>query len=213
MPRMSGHTSATIGTHYGKWTVAGEPFRKNGKWMIPCKCECGNEGSIPFGNLRLGGSTSCRSCGSQYAGFKHGLSTQSEHNVWILMRQRCGNPNNRGYVNYGGRGIVVCERWINSFENFYADMGPRPSPKHSIDRIDNDGPYSPENCRWATRDEQACNKRSNVLIVVDGVEMTMANASAVTGVPAKTIQQRIVRGWDRTRAATEPVHPSRWDKA
>lgn len=87
----------------------------------------------------------------------HGLTHSREYRVWWDMKQRCTNPNNSRFYKYGGRGISVCERW-SRFENFYADMGPRPSPKHSIDRIDNDGNYEPGNCHWATRSEQQHNK-------------------------------------------------------
>jgi hypothetical protein len=83
----------------------------------------------------------------------------AEYNIWITMKQRCSNPKTNGYINYGGRGIIVCERWLNSFENFLKDMGRKPSGDHSIDRIDNDGNYEPNNCRWATQKEQYENSR------------------------------------------------------
>jgi len=98
----------------------------------------------------------------------HGQTCSFEYISWIGMFQRCNNPNDRGYSNYGGRGIKVCDRWFQSFENFLADMGKKPTPSHTIDRIDNDGNYTPENCRWATMQEQCRNRRNNRRITFQG---------------------------------------------
>lgn len=111
------------------------------------------------------------------------------------MRQRCQNPNDRTYKNYGGRGITVCDRWLESFENFYADMGPKPSPKHSIERKDNDGPYSPENCRWATRVEQGRNRRNNRRVTIGGETKCLSEWAVVAGVCYATMLSRTRRGW------------------
>lgn len=132
--------------------------------------------------------------------------------AWSDMRQRCSNPKSRFYSRYGGRGIRVCERWNNDFEAFVADMGPKPSPAHSVERIDNDGPYSPENCRWATRKEQNSNSTRCNFRVVGGVRMTLTQIWETRGnqaVPFDTFRGRVNRGWDIDQALGIAPPPAR----
>jgi hypothetical protein len=135
-------------------------------WL--CRCDCGEERSVSGNSLRRGNSFSCGcwnlarlALRNLTHGHARGHSTSPEYRSWSGMIQRCRNPENPGWKNYGGRGIKVCERW-RSFENFLADMGRKPSPLHSIDRFpNNDGNYEPGNCRWATRFEQRHNRRDS----------------------------------------------------
>jgi hypothetical protein len=113
-----------------------------------------------------------------------------EYRAWSAMKLRCANPNNEQYHNYGGRGITVCDRWRQSFAAFLVDMGPRPSPRHSIDRIDNNGNYEPGNCRWATSREQNRNRRNNIVLTHDGRTMCLADWARELGVPRGTLLAR-----------------------
>jgi hypothetical protein len=129
----------------------------------------------------------------------------SEYQAWNQMRQRCCNPKDRGFRYYGGRGICVSERWQNSFEAFFADMGPKPGPGYSLDRIDNSANYEPGNCRWATRQEQARNMRSNRLLAFGGRTMTLADWAQETGIAWNCLWMRLKYGWSVEDALT--VHP------
>ena len=104
------------------------------------------------------------------------LSILSETAIWSSMKQRCSNEKMQSYANYGGRGITVCDRWKDDFFAFYMDVGPRPSIHHSLDRIDNNKGYSPENCRWATREDQSYNRRDPVILEINGEVMTVQKA-------------------------------------
>jgi hypothetical protein len=129
-----------------------------------------------------------------------------EYNIWRLMKRRCYKSTDPVFPHYCGRGIFVCDRWLESWRNFLEDMGPRPSPKHSIDRIDNDGPYSPENCRWALPIQQHGNTRTNVFIEHNGKIQHLADWSRETGLKYNTIQNRLKQGWPMERLF-EPARP------
>ena len=120
------------------------------------------------------------------------LSSRPEYRSWIEMRRRCSNPTRPEWARYGGRGIRVCERWESSFDDFISDMGPRPSSRHSLDRIDNDGNYEPTNCRWATAEEQARNRRTNVVLATGEIQ---ADAAARLGITPRALTGRRAAGW------------------
>src|SRR5215207_10373468 len=143
--------------------------------------------------------------GNKY-GQTHGLSKGAEYKAWRDMRRRCSNPNVSSFKHYGGRGITVCPSWNESFEAFYADVGPRPSPDHSLDRWpDVNGNYEPGNVRWATRIEQVRNKRNNRLVHYAGREMSLTEACQLAGVSITTVQYRLNTGWDAAKALSTPV--------
>jgi hypothetical protein len=123
------------------------------------------------------------------------------------MITRCTNPKTKSFARYGARGIAVCDKWLQ-FDGFFEDMGAAPSPEHSIDRIDNDGPYSPENCRWATRQEQANNKSNNRILTFNGESAPMSEWARRSGISADTIERRLNKlGWDTDKAISTPVRP------
>lgn len=137
---------------------------------------------------------------------KHPKPRSPERRSWYHMKERCKNPNSKDYPQYGGRGISVCARWDESFANFIADMGQRPSDRHSLDRIDVNGNYEPSNCRWADALEQARNKRNNHRVGVAGNRLTLTEAQCVTGIQDSTIRQRInLLGWTEKEAVSRAV--------
>jgi len=198
------------GQTFNRWTVLERTLPKRGSVAYVCRCTCGVERVVVGTDLRTGHSQSCgcRQRGGDWASRKtHGRTKTTEYTIWQQMRSRCGHPGSTSFHNYGGRGIAVCDRW-HKFENFYADMGDRPSKGHSLDRINNDGHYEPSNCRWATRREQGANIRKNRVLALSGVEKPLAAWAADLSMHPMTLATRLDRwGWTVERALTTPVQP------
>jgi len=162
------------GKIFGRLKVLSIDSRKNKLIFWLCECECGNKKSIPGQPLKEGKTRSCGCFKKEEdirRNIKHNMSLSSEYGIWRAMVQRCTNKKDKSYKNYGGRGIIVCERWL-IFDNFYEDMGNRPS-NWSIDRIDNNKGYSKDNCKWVNRSDQQLNKRrsKNKTSIFTGVSL------------------------------------------
>ena len=160
-----------------------------------CRCQCGKEVVLASSQIRSGFTKSC-GCLRKEKGrdmlFRHGMKNSREYSAWVHMLGRCFNPRNGKFPLYGGRGIKVCERW-QKFENFYSDIGPKPSSKHSINRVNNNGPYSPDNCVWSTSIEQSRNKNNNIRVVYRGASKTIMEWAEILDIPYMTLHSRIVR--------------------
>lgn len=183
------------GQRFGRLVVLEEAGRRNRHPVWRCRCDCGGEHITAGVSLRAGLTKSC-GC------LRSGKTKTRAYAVWVGMVRRCTKSTDGSYSAYGGRGIKVCSRWM-TFENFQADMG-EPQPGMQIDRIDNNGHYEPGNCRWATRTEQARNKRNNRLITSDSVTLTLAEWAERAGVTPDTIAQRLRKGWPIGLAVSAP---------
>lgn len=176
-------------------------------WIF--KCDCGNQTIKSIYQIqKLNGTTSC-GCDfthrRQIAQIKHGFFGTAIYNIWTHMIARCHYELNDSYKRYGARGIIVCAHWRESFNNFYSDMGDRPTPKHSIDRIDPNGNYCKENCRWATSKQQCNNKTNNFHVEYEGKIYTISQLSEKYSIDRRVLRNRIVRGWDIKTALFTPV--------
>lgn len=175
-------------------------------WL--CRCLCGTIRSYRAGNLRQRKSKSCGCLNIEHAitsHTTHGLSRSPEYGSWTSMLQRCYNPNNIGYKTYGALGITVCERWRQSFAAFYADLGPRPSRRHRLERIKNNLGYSPDNCCWATEHEQHRNQSRNVWLTLNGVTQCLMDWAMQGHMSPTTLSRRLRQGLSLEEALTLAV--------
>lgn len=183
----------------------------SGKSFWCCLCACGTPAIVRGNELRPSGTQSCGCFAKERNGAAHrthGKSRTSLYARWKAMIYRCSDPDDPAFPNYGGRGITVCEPWLTSFEIFAQDMG-EPPPGMSLERIDNDKGYDPENCRWATRHEQASNTRHNRWLTYQGETHTLQEWADISGIKLDTIRRRLKLAWDIAAIFETPVHPPR----
>jgi len=216
---MGKRVEVATGDRYGRLTVVAEsePQRRStgGKRRrVVCRCDCGEFTTV---NLESLVSLRTRSCGcfqkecmanAWRKNVTHGRSYTKEYKQWDSMKQRCLNPSHEFFDEYGGRGIKVCDSWLESFENFFADMGECPEGL-TLDRIENDGNYEPGNCRWVSQGEQNRNKRGVVIMAFGDDQMCLAEWARRIGMHEDTLRRRIKTGWTVEEALTIPVGKQR----
>lgn len=207
MPKFIDRTGKT----YGYLTViCVADFKRGNKIVWKCSCKCGNIAFVAAGDL-----WNTKSCGCYRIeelkknphfmthGYTRNRKTSSTYKTWAGMKQRCLNPKSQSYEYYGGRGIKICDKWLE-YENFLSDMGERPIDKHVIDRINNNGNYEPGNCRWATNEISLNNTSRNSNITFKNKTLTLTQWSRKIKIPVSTIQNRLKRGWSIEKTLTEP---------
>jgi hypothetical protein len=190
-----------LGAKFNQLTVASDTKIKiRTLYAVLCTCDCGKTTIVTISNLTLGRVKSC-GCARRRPRIMPCTKKENPANqipnyaIWLNMRQRCTNPKNVGYMNYGGRGIKICDRWLgeDGLKNFNLDMGARPSRQHSIDRIDNNGNYEPSNCRWATNTEQLRNRRNNRWLTYNGKTMLLTDWASLFRISSGALTTAISR--------------------
>ena len=196
------------GIKIGRLRVLKIIFIKNRSIYWECLCDCGKVTNVKGGHLT---SRATKSCGcfqkerASQASRKHGMSNTVEFSTWRRMINRCCNKRCQDFSRYGGRGIKVCDRWLKSFNNFFKDMGKRPSESHSIERENNSGNYEPSNCIWATMSVQCNNTSRNRILNINGDRKTMSQWCRIHKIRMKNVWYRLNAGWNPERALTIPI--------
>jgi hypothetical protein len=199
-----------IGLKFGRLTVVSEEGVRNKIRRFSCVCSCGNVRSVAGTDLRRGHSKSCGCLQKQLASKAnrtHRKTNSTEYHSWSNMKARCLNKNHPRWADYGGRGIFVCQSWIDSFECFLKDMGKCPAG-YSIDRIDVNGNYEPSNCRWASNNQQARNCRKTKIVEYMGRALSLPDHCEMLGLDLKCVKARVALGWTLAEAFEIPVNKS-----
>lgn len=204
--RHSSRTKSLVGEKYGKLSVEECLGRHNNKTFYLCRCECGGTTEVAHGHLSGGNTSSC-GCSHWDHKTKHGMASSPEYIAWQAMKARCTNPNGEAFRWYGASGITIDPTWLNDFSAFFQHMGMKPSPAHSLERIDNAKGYGPGNCRWATDLEQCNNRRNSNFITFKGRTQTLAQWADEVGISYKTLRARLDRGWPPDEALSIPALP------
>lgn len=193
------------GETHGRLTLI-KPLRSvRWEWIYECRCACGKKTEVYYNNIRRGNTLSCGCLHSERTSATsstHRMSKTRIYGSWQKLISRCEYEDDRNYKNYGGRWISVCKRWRNSFENFLKDIGPRPSRRHSLDRINNDGNYEPSNVRWATQLQQSRNRRSVRLATIGGVTKTVPEWCEFYGTNHRNVRMRLKGGYSMKEAVS-----------
>ena len=192
------------GQQFGRLTVlkfAEMDKGRNSKWL--CECECGNEKIVYMSGLRTGDSQSCGCLMKERvrkAVTIHGMTGSAVHNAWNFIKKSCYNINDKEYEKYGAKGIKLCERWKDSFENFYEDMGDRPSDTYILGRINTKDNFEPSNCKWMTRIEKNNNRKNNTWLQIENESKTTSEWARISGTNYNTIKSRLRIGWSHKEA-------------
>lgn len=198
-----------MGKRFGRLLVVGLAGKPEGspQYKFECLCDCGIFRSVNWTSLQNGSTRSCGCLNRELTKQRcttHGKSHTKEWQILHQIKARCTNPNNVSWDRYGGRGIKVCQRWLDSYDDFFADVGHRPSNRHSLDRINNDGNYEPGNVRWATMVEQSRNTRRNKMYEWKGNSYCVTDLADAVGMPRMRLASRLRAGWALERAINQP---------
>lgn len=194
-----------VGHRFGRLKVIEQHARRTKAGAIRwwCLCDCGSITTVIGGGLKRGATKSCGCLHKERvreASTTHGMHTHPAYKAWEDMKRRCNDVNHKSYGNYGGRGIVVCERWLEGFEEFWENLGGTWKEGLSLDREDNDGNYEPSNCKWSTKSEQQCNKRSNKMVETEWGLLPLVKAAKRSGINYQTLMSRLNNGWSVDKA-------------
>lgn len=195
-----------IGKKFGHLLILRDVSRRKGHRYVLYRCDCGTEKEVLWNNIRRGTSKSCGCMKNpNRLASQQGLPRIPEMFIWYAMLRRCEDPKDKAFVNYGSRGIKVCPRWQNSFYAFYGDVGPRPDPKYTIDRINNSGDYEPGNVRWVTREHQNQNKRTNRYITHNSETLTISAWARRRHISRNVLRWRLKHNWSVKEAIETPI--------